>query len=780
MITIDQIAKALGGEACNGEVLAPGPGHSAADRSLSVKPDSKAPDGLLVHSFAGDDDLACKDYVLKRLGVERKDGKRKHNGKNGGGKAWTTISEHIYRQANGTPYLRVRKCRDADGKKQYPQYHRDGDGWVKGKPRGAKIPYRLPELLALPLTSIVYFVEGEACADTMAKLSFVATTASEGSNAEWAPELTEYFRDRRVVILVDSDKPGRKHGQKVARALHPVAASVKLLDLHPHRNDGSDVADWLKTDRVGVKLLKIVNNAPAWEPSAEPEKDKLDDEAAEALIAELAALGRLAYAKRRKEAAEQIGITVSELDKIVAEARGEGGHKDGAPALYEHWNVEPWDEPVEAGILLRALTEAIQRYVFLSEDQAVAVALWIAFSWLHEQEAIATHSPILFVTSAEKDSGKSTLLGVVNFLARRSLQSVEISGAALFRSIAKWRPTLIVDEADDALVDNADLRSVINSGWTRGQGVIRRHPDTHEPELFSTFAPKVVGMKGRKLPDTTLSRSIVITMRPRRADDPREHTDDFGHIDNDTFARLRSQLARWAADNAEDLARAKPEVPPAFHNRRRANWVPLLAIAEGGGDWKQKAWEAALVEATADTFDRSIGVQLLQAIKDAFEALDTDRITSVTLIAELIKDETGPWATYNKGKPITQRQIATLLKSYEARPGIPIRPKTMRVSGIGGTPKGYLKNDFTDVFGRLLSPSSPETPFSSATPQHGNDVNDLDVADSLKDAPDVADENRKRGKTGGGMNLRFTGGHELDSFWECCRPPTSMAYRTPI
>ena len=38
----------------------------------------------------------------------------------------------------------------------------------------------------------------------------------------------------------------------------------------------------------------------------------------------------------------------------------------------------------------------------------------------------------------------------------------------------------------------------------------------------------------------------------------------------------------------------------------------------------------------------------------------------------------------------------------------------------------------------------------------------------------------KRGKTGGGMNLRFTGGHELDSFWECCRPPTSMAYRTPI
>ena len=57
-------------------------------------------------------------------------------------------------------------------------------------------------------------------------------------------------------------------------------------------------------------------------------------------------------------------------------------------------------------------------------------------------------------------------VGVLNFLARRSLQSVDISDPALFRSIAKWEPRLIVDEADDALSDNPDLRSVINSGWT--------------------------------------------------------------------------------------------------------------------------------------------------------------------------------------------------------------------------------------------------------------------------------------------------------------------------
>jgi putative DNA primase/helicase len=64
------LARALGGEVSNGQVLCPGPGHkSAADRSLSVKPSPDAPDGFLVHSFAGDDPILCRDYVRQRCGL---------------------------------------------------------------------------------------------------------------------------------------------------------------------------------------------------------------------------------------------------------------------------------------------------------------------------------------------------------------------------------------------------------------------------------------------------------------------------------------------------------------------------------------------------------------------------------------------------------------------------------------------------------------------------------------------------------------------------------------
>ena len=69
MLNLGTLRAALGGEIYGGRLLCPGPGHSPADRSLSVKLDGKAPDGFLVHSFAGDDPIACKDYVRSKAGL---------------------------------------------------------------------------------------------------------------------------------------------------------------------------------------------------------------------------------------------------------------------------------------------------------------------------------------------------------------------------------------------------------------------------------------------------------------------------------------------------------------------------------------------------------------------------------------------------------------------------------------------------------------------------------------------------------------------------------------
>ena len=75
-LSLRAIARLLGGEACNQQVLCPGPGHSAKDRSLSIRFSATPPGGFLVHSHAGDDWRACRDYVCERLGLPIADRRR--------------------------------------------------------------------------------------------------------------------------------------------------------------------------------------------------------------------------------------------------------------------------------------------------------------------------------------------------------------------------------------------------------------------------------------------------------------------------------------------------------------------------------------------------------------------------------------------------------------------------------------------------------------------------------------------------------------------------------
>jgi putative DNA primase/helicase len=275
-------------------------------------------------------------------------------------------------------------------------------------------------------------------------------------------------------------------------------------------------------------------------------------------------------------------------------------------------------QAVDIGELILAIVGRIQRHAVVSDDQALTIALWIMFAWVHDTAAV--HSPILLVTSAEANSGKTQLLSVISFLVPRALPCVEMSEATLFRGVELWQPTIIVDEADVILINNEALRAVINSGWTRGSCVPRCIGDEKTPHAFPTFCPKAIGMKGKRLPDTTLSRSIIIEMRRKKAGE--NIPAHFRSIDDAALAELRRRALRWTIDNGEKLDGAEPDMPLGFDNRLSDNWYLLLAIADfAGGDWPDKARKAAVkLSKVADA--TSIGVQLLAAAKAAFDGAD--------------------------------------------------------------------------------------------------------------------------------------------------------------
>jgi hypothetical protein len=199
---------------------------------------------------------------------------------------------------------------------------------------------------------------------------------------------------------------------------------------------------------------------------------------------------------------------------------------------------------------------------------------------------------------------------------------------------------------------------------------------------------------GREMPRQLASRSIVIKLWPKKAE---EKVENFAHIDDEVFAALRSKLARWAKDNAAGLKDAEPVFPANFNNRLRANWRLLLAIGElAGGSRPKEARDAA--ERVARTIRKpSYRLQLLEAFHALLVVGKRKEITSADLVAELNPDRNGVWCEYNRGGPVSQRMVADLLDQYDIHPTVihPTKRKNLSLNG-------YKVEQFAQAFACLL------------------------------------------------------------------------------
>ena len=81
--------------------------------------------------------------------------------------------------------------------------------------------------------------------------------------------MSRYFHRKHVVVLVDNDEVGEAHAATVARSLHPVVASIKLLML-PGLLPKGDVSDWLADGGTRDELEYHAREAPPYVPTQEP------------------------------------------------------------------------------------------------------------------------------------------------------------------------------------------------------------------------------------------------------------------------------------------------------------------------------------------------------------------------------------------------------------------------------------------------------------------------------------------------------------------------------
>jgi Protein of unknown function (DUF3631) len=382
----------------------------------------------------------------------------------------------------------------------------------------------------------------------------------------------------------------------------------------------------------------------------------------------------------------------------------------------------------KGGTPLDALQLYISRFVHLSKSQLQVAALWVVHTYTLQ---FTDTTPYLAVTSAEKQSGKSRFLEVLETLVMNPWLTGRVTPAVLIRKVDAKQPTLLLDESDAAFAGNKEyaeaLRGVLNTGHRRngkasccnGQGADISYRD------FSTFGAKVIAGIGN-LPDTVADRAIPIRLK-RAA--PGEVVEKFRlrEVKPET-TKLKKQIESWCTVIAPKLHNARPELPQELTDRQQDAVEPLLAIADAAGaEWPQAARRAILelcIEAQAS--DDSAGTQLLKDIRQIFEDADSDRLSSSELAASLARIETSPWAEWSHARPLTASKLARLLKPFE------IGPQVIRIGDA--TPRGYMREQFRDAFMRYLRASSADP--QGATPQH--DAADVASADSSKCESDAA------------------------------------------
>jgi hypothetical protein len=195
------------------------------------------------------------------------------------------VDSYVYEDGNTRVRIdRIEPGRNGESKSFLPYLWNLSKGRYNEKPglNGTKLPlYHLDEVrAAITAEQAIFFVEGEGKCDRLRAAlresgsRAAVTTIAGGANAPLRVDhVAALTGARSLFVLADSDIPGcgaaSERAQAVARA-YP-ECDVRIIDLFPDRNDGSDVADFLAEGHTVSELWDLLRQGNSVTQSAPAE-----------------------------------------------------------------------------------------------------------------------------------------------------------------------------------------------------------------------------------------------------------------------------------------------------------------------------------------------------------------------------------------------------------------------------------------------------------------------------------------------------------------------------
>ncbi|MDA1371706.1 MAG: DUF3631 domain-containing protein [Proteobacteria bacterium] len=372
-------------------------------------------------------------------------------------------------------------------------------------------------------------------------------------------------------------------------------------------------------------------------------------------------------------------------------------------------NATRMADPIEGSEILLKIQEFLRRFVSYPDEHCLlAHTLWIAHTHLIES---FESTPRLAFLSPEPASGKTRALEITEMLVPNPVIAVNVTPAYLFRKVGDEgsKPTILYDEIDTIFGPkakaNEEIRGLLNAGHRKGavagRCVVRGTTvSTEESPAYSAVA--LAGLGG--LPDTILTRSIIINMRRRAPDEEVEQFRRRIHVPEGD--KLREQLALWCESIVNDVRDVFPDMPEEITDRNADMWEPLLAIADAaGGEWPSRSRVTAVTLVTqAKEKTPSLGIQLLSDLREIF--IDHPMLFTADIVNKLNSKDESPWGNL-RGQPLDARGLGRLLRPYD------IKSTTVRTNA--GVAKGYKAVGFHEAWTRYLPPLTTEESVTRVT-----------------------------------------------------------------
>jgi hypothetical protein len=362
-----------------------------------------------------------------------------------------------------------------------------------------------------------------------------------------------------------------------------------------------------------------------------------------------------------------------------------------APSPIAEAPPPPTPEPAPVPPLLARARAFLARYLAEPTPALDALILWSLHTHAYARFSL---SPRLILHGRDAAADHARALRLLRWLTPAPRLVARATAANVLDLIAHESPTLLLDDAANAILARRDMRALIAAGAHADGALLGKRTRKKDGAVRRCAAPLALST-ATPPPEEVLAYAIVLPMAPalEREGRAREAVAD----PPPEALALRAALETFGAEVKAANTALAPDMPAFLGPAAAEIWSPLFVCAHALGPGAEAAARVAASQfERADHLEPPTSARALLRDIRRIAGIDGTHLPSAQIVEALTRDPDSPWNACDFGAKLTPRAVAKRLARFDVTP---------RVIHVPGAPsfRGYKADALLAAYARYLN-----------------------------------------------------------------------------